>query len=463
MDAKEKRINMSSVAAIRAQRAGATPASPAFGAGSASPPELRPDAQFESPSEARREARTGTPFAPCVAYPSACAANPLVAAALPLFDALAQIRLNATATPEHLRAFLVAEMRRFQARAQQAAVSIETIVGARYCLCTALDEAAALAPWGGSGAWSTHSLLVAFHNETWGGEKFFHLLARLSAQPREHRDLIELQFFCLTLGFQGRYRVIQNGTAQLETLTRRLHKLLHETTAGYALPLSQHWCAADRTPGRALRRGMPLWMWLAGAVLIGGASFIAFLLATNAYGDRTSAAINAIRLPDVTAQHVVDTAPQLAALLDAEVQSGALSVRDEGDRSVVALRGDGLFDSGSAVASEAALPVLNRLAATLDRVPGELLITGYTDDQPIRDSRFASNLALSLARAEAVRQWLISAGLDTRRPVNVAGRGDQQPIDSNATAAGRARNRRVEIAVYPVSPARQNPVPKADR
>ncbi|MFM0205227.1 type VI secretion system protein TssL, long form [Paraburkholderia fungorum] len=454
---------MSSIAAAPAQRTGSTQSSPAAGAGPASRPESRLESRLESPLESPLESRFETPFAPSVAPPSAYASNPLVAAALPLFDALAQIRLNATVTPERLRAFLVAEIRRFQTRAQQAAVSIETIVGARYCLCTALDEAAALAPGGGSGAWSAHSLLVAFHNETWGGEKFFHLLARLSAQPREHRDLIELQFFCLALGFQGRYRVIQNGAAQLETLTRRLHKLLHETAAGYALPLSPHWCAADRTPARALRRGMPLWMWLAGAVLLGGASFIAFLLATNAYGDRTYAAINAIRLPEVTSQRALDPAPHLAALLDADVQSGALSVRDEGDRSVIALRGDGLFGSGSAVASEAALPVLGHLAATLDRVPGDILITGHTDNQPIHDQRFASNLALSLARAEAVRQWLISAGLDASRTVKVAGRGDQQPIDSNATAAGRARNRRVEIVVYPASSARQELVPKADR
>ncbi|CAE6758653.1 type VI secretion system protein TssL, long form [Paraburkholderia domus] len=434
---------MSSVAAASAQYTGTPQSSPA----SASAP----------------GSRLEPPFAPSVAPSSFYASNPLVVAAQPLLDALAQIRLNPKVTPERLRAFLVAEISRFQTRAQQAAVSIETIVGARYCLCTALDEAAALAPWGGSGAWSAHSLLVAFHNETWGGEKFFHLLARLSTQPREHRDLIELQFFCLALGFQGRYRVIQNGAAQLETLMRRLHKLLHETTGGYAQPLSPHWRATDRTPPRALRRGMPLWMWVAGAALLGCASFIAFLLATNAYGDRTYAAVNAIRLPEVTSERALSRGPSLTALLEADVRSGALAVRDEGDRSVIALRGDGLFDSGSAVVNEAALPVLSHIATTLDRVPGDILITGHTDNQPIRDRRFLSNLALSLARAEAVRQWLTSAGLDTRRAVKVAGRGDQQPIDSNMTMAGRARNRRVEIAVYPTLPARQDLAPTADR
>ena len=50
----------------------------------------------------------------------------------------------------------------------------------RLCiLCTLLDESAASTPWGGSGAWSSQSLLVQFHNEGWGGEKVFVLLARL--------------------------------------------------------------------------------------------------------------------------------------------------------------------------------------------------------------------------------------------------------------------------------------------
>ena len=93
--------------------------------------------------------------------------------------------------PAWLREHLVVEIRQFEARAQEAGVPSEAIIGARYCLCTALDEAAALTPWGGS-VWSSHSLLVSFHNETWGGEKFFHLLERLSQQPRQHLDLLEL-------------------------------------------------------------------------------------------------------------------------------------------------------------------------------------------------------------------------------------------------------------------------------
>jgi type VI secretion system protein ImpK len=78
-----------------------------------------------------------------------------------------------------------------------------------------------------------------------------------------------------------------------------------------------------------------------------------------------------------------------------------------------------------------------------------VVVTGYTDNQPIRDRRFASNLALSQARAAAVKQALLAAGFDRTRALSVAGRGDEQPVDTNRTAQGRAHNRRVEIVLFP--------------
>ena len=57
-----------------------------------------------------------------------------------------------------------------------------------------------------------------FHNETWGGEKFFVLLSRLTDRPGNNRDLLELLYVCLALGFEGRYRVLQNGKSQLEAV-----------------------------------------------------------------------------------------------------------------------------------------------------------------------------------------------------------------------------------------------------
>lgn len=98
----------------------------------------------------------------------------LVAAANPLINAIPQIRHSVShEDPAQLRQQLIDQIRRFELSCQQSGLGYEVIIGARYCLCTALDEAAALTPWGSRGVWTSNGLLVTFHNETWGGEKFF--------------------------------------------------------------------------------------------------------------------------------------------------------------------------------------------------------------------------------------------------------------------------------------------------
>ena len=62
---------------------------------------------------------------------------------------------------------------------------------------------------------------MTFHNETWGGEKFFQLLAKLAQNPQQHGWLLELMYYCLALGFEGRFRIVDNGRTQLETLKQR--------------------------------------------------------------------------------------------------------------------------------------------------------------------------------------------------------------------------------------------------
>lgn len=76
--------------------------------------------------------------------------NPLVAAANPLLNAIPQIRNSVShPDPAGLRLRLIDEIRQFEINCQRAGLPYEAIIGARYCLCTALDEAAALTPWGG--------------------------------------------------------------------------------------------------------------------------------------------------------------------------------------------------------------------------------------------------------------------------------------------------------------------------
>ena len=141
--------------------------------------------------------------------------NPLVNAAMPLLAAAPRVRHTARhPNPAALRDALADGIRKFESQARTQGLPNEQVVAGRYILCTLLDESAASTPWGGSGAWSGNSLLVQFHNETWGGEKVFQLMSKLSENVDANRHLLELLYVVLGLGFQGRYRVIDNGAAQ---------------------------------------------------------------------------------------------------------------------------------------------------------------------------------------------------------------------------------------------------------
>ncbi|MFT2798584.1 DotU family type VI secretion system protein [Serratia sp. N21D137] len=375
--------------------------------------------------------------------------NPLVTAATPLLNAIPQIRkLMSHDDLAGLRQRLIDEIRCFEMRSQQAGLQYEVIVGARYCLCTALDEAAALTPWGSNGVWSGSGLLVTFQSETWGGEKFFQLLAQLSQNPREHINLLELINYCLLLGFEGRYRVMDNGRTQLETIKQRLWQMIRSIRGGYVPQLSVHgearpvlrklWCPI-----------VPLW------VCIVLACFAAYLFYTI-LNWRLDDAINPVlakiyqtSLPEVTIAKSSENLPvvlNLRNFLRPEIVEGVIAVRDEADRSVVILNGDGLFASASTIVHDSYEPVIDRIAQALNNVNVRIIVVGYSDNVPIRSMHFVSNYELSLERARSVQKQL-QKYLSNPERVKAEGRGEMNPFVPNTTPENRARNRRVEIIV----------------
>nr|WP_199852944.1 DotU family type VI secretion system protein [Pantoea vagans] len=381
--------------------------------------------------------------------PDASHQNVLVAAANPLINAIPQIRHSVShEDPAQLRQQLIDQIRRFELSCQQSGLGYEVIIGARYCLCTALDEAAALTPWGSRGVWTSNGLLVTFHNETWGGEKFFQLLAKLSQNPRRHILMLELIYFCLLLGFEGRYRVLDNGRSQLETIKQRLLQMIKSVRGSYAAALSPH--LTDQPVLRKLWRPMiPLW---ACAAVAGLAACLFYIVLNWRLGDYTSpvlARIYQTALPEVKIGNPAPPPPatlNLRAFLKPEIDAGLVAVRDEADRSVVTLKGDGLFASAATEVRGGYIDVIRRIAAAMNNVSGQIQVIGYSDNVPIRSARFASNFELSLARARSV-QTLLQQQLAQPSRVKAEGRGESNPLVPNTSAENRARNRRVEITL----------------
>ncbi len=113
-----------------------------------------------------------------------------------------------------------------------------------------------------------------------------------------------------------------------------------------------------------------------------------------------------------------------------------------------ALNSDQLQPEGRQVLKSLAAP----LAAYLGTRDELLMVSGFTDDRPVRESnpRFADNLELSAQRALTVTRALVEEGLPASS-VFAAAFGPAQPVASNGDASGRARNRRVEMAPVPRS------------
>ncbi len=103
------------------------------------------------------------------------------------------------------------------------------------------------------------------------------------------------------------------------------------------------------------------------------------------------------------------------------------------------------FQPGSAVLTPQGKTLLDEMAQVMGKLGGKRVeVVGHTDAQGAR----ASNLALSMARADAVKTYLAAKGIDAAR-VSTSGAGPDQPVASNDTPEGRSRNRRIEFHVLP--------------
>lgn len=132
------------------------------------------------------------------------------------------------------------------------------------------------------------------------------------------------------------------------------------------------------------------------------------------------------------------------ALAD-EIEQGFVEIKIEDRTIVVSIQERGSFGSGSNKLIGDFIPVLKKMAATVGANPGSVNVAGHTDSRPIHTSQFRSNWELSASRAVTVVHALMQEGSIPKNRFRVEGFGDTRPVESNDSAEGRARNRRVEV------------------
>ena len=372
--------------------------------------------------------------------------NPLVQAASPLLLLTAQMRDTLSMDVAGLRKHALEEIRRFEEQARTAGVPSEVVLSARYTLCAGLDEAVLSTPWGSQSEWAQHPLLVALHREAWGGEKFFDMLDRISQDPARYIDLMELQYLGLAFGFAGKYQIQERGQERLLEVQHELYRKIREYRGQAESALSVHWRGLEdrRNP---IIRYLPWWVVGAAALAVLAVVFTGYYASLAAIAAPTQAALAQVGLEDFSpaAAPVPVRGPTLRALLADDERSGALSVEEQGDRTMVTLLAEDLFPSGSATINPAYDATIARLTAALGKVPGRVLVVGHTDDQPIRSLRYQDNFELSRERAVSVVK-LLQKGLDNSARLTWTGVGSSQPrYRPVSDPANRARNRRVEV------------------
>lgn len=395
--------------------------------------------------------------------------NPLVRAGATGFALVRRLRDTARYDDvPGLRDSVLKTIKEFEAKARQLGAASEAAYAARYALCALVDETVLATPWGCQSNWPNESLLATLHNETKGGAKFFQILDRTSENPARNIDLLEFLFICLSLGFQGKYAVMDRGAAQLEETAHNLYRNIRNQRGDSERELSAHWKGmVDKRP--AVARYVPLWVVPVAVCALAVVLYIGFSYKINRESDSVFAQLNSLGreaaqlhqrpAPELILVERVVTATdepappppaeRIRGELADEVAQGYLEVVDLGyATNIIVLNVDkkALFSSGSARVTDDYRRVIERIAGVLQVEPGPLLVTGHTDSQPIRTLKFPSNWHLSAARANAVME-LMAESLQQSNKLVSEGRADTEPIATNETREGREQNRRIEIRV----------------
>lgn len=388
--------------------------------------------------------------------------SPMAAAAAPLLDLLARIgagpQASQVANVEELRNRAVRALQTFEAECRAARVPDDQLRAAHYALCAAIDDTALATPWGQSSSWAGRSLSSSFHQDVRSGERFFDLLAGMQKDPGRYIPALEICYLCLALGLRGRYRLDGRGSAEIDRIREGLYQLLVQVRGPWERELSPHWRGVD-APHRGPSRSVPSWVAAAVALALLAFSWIIASSSVNSKGDAMQQQLMQLpplKPPDILreAEPVApaavpttdDALDRLRRFLQAEIVEGLVVVEGDAQRVMIRVSGRGMFGSGSAELEPRFVTLMQRVGEALRNEPGNVVVTGHSDNQPIRTVSFPSNFQLSAARAESARVVLASTTGQPER-FTAVGRADTEPLTTNETAEGRETNRRVEIVL----------------
>lgn len=196
--------------------------------------------------------------------------NPLIAACSALFSLASKLSSTCVAPAlDVLKKDLIHEIKAFECAAQTQGYLADIILVARYAICTVLDDIIQQTDWGNTLGWEQQGLLWLFHGEQNGGESFFIILERLQREAQQGIELLEFFYFCLSVGFQGKYRAMNADHAELARITDNLYHSIRAIRGDYSMALSAPHKVLPR-PTYPTKRFFSLWSiaFITGIVLV---------------------------------------------------------------------------------------------------------------------------------------------------------------------------------------------------
>ncbi len=414
-------------------------------------PKPRPGAS--SGDETAIKPKSSSRKAPVAPKGGGLTSSPLMDAASPVLSLVNQMRqLDGKVNVPSIHQQVTKVLQEFIQKIKGTVNDSEIRHNASYILCSLVDETALNTQWGEYSAWSQKPQLSIFHKETYGGEKVYAMLEEAIVSPSRNYELIELIYYCLSLGFMGKLRIDPQGPVKLEQTRSNIYDVLHRSREKHQKVLSEHLDPAVSTSNK-LYSFLPIWIFMGLLVLAGFSIFNYWLIQLNERSDVAFSTVDAV-IPREEKVDIKDYEEKCGyarelqtSLLATEIGRGVVSVECFARYTSITLHSEELFPPASTEIDQRFQPILTKIARALEKVEGRIDVLGHTDNQPIRSIQFASNWELSLARANAVVNYMAkNANLSSR--LLPEGKGDLEPIADNSTIEGRAKNRRVEINIY---------------
>ena len=141
------------------------------------------------------------------------------------------------------------------------------------------------------------------------------------------------------------------------------------------------------------------------------------------------------------------TTEELTVALKEQIDQGLIEVEQREGKVFVTVGSGGAFPSGTADLTEEAQRIIDRIALSAMSPDSSIKVTGHTDDVPISNGQFRDNWDLGAGRAASVVQAIQNTGLIMGDRLEAVSKGEMEPIADNTTAAGREKNRRIEIEI----------------